>query len=50
MQARCYFCDTELMVTGHLYKIGIREEYICDKCQLKMLNRRRALGRGDVAS
>ena len=49
MQARCYFCDAELTGTGHLYKIGMREEYICEKCQMKMLNRRRALDKGDTA-
>jgi hypothetical protein len=32
---------------AHTYKVGAKEEYICEKCQLKMVNRRKALGKED---
>ena len=43
MQATCYFCDTELVGIGHVYKVGIREEHICEECHVKMVNRKKAL-------
>lgn len=50
MQVRCYFCDAELTGMGHSYKVGMKEEYICEKCQVKMINRRSALGKDGPAT
>ncbi len=42
MKPRCYFCDTELESSGHPFKIGLREEVICEECYVKSVNRRKA--------
>ncbi len=42
MKARCYFCDTELESSGHPFRIGPREEVICEECYVKSVNRRKA--------
>ena len=43
MKARCYFCDAEIVGSGHPFKIGLREELVCEECYVKMVNRRKAL-------
>jgi hypothetical protein len=47
MQARCYFCDAELTENGHTFKVGLREERICEECYVKTVNRRKALEETD---
>ena len=42
MKARCYFCDAEIEGSGHPFKIGHREEVVCEECFVKSVNRRRA--------
>lgn len=39
MKAKCYFCDTELEVVLHTFKVGPREEPVCEECHLKTVNR-----------
>lgn len=42
MKPKCYFCDTELMVVLHTYKVGPKEEPVCEECHMKTVNRRNA--------
>lgn len=39
MKPKCYFCDTELEVVLHTFKVGPREEPVCEECHLKTVNR-----------
>ena len=41
MKARCYFCDAVIEGSGHPFKIGLREEVVCEECFVKSVNRRR---------
>ncbi len=45
MKAKCYFCDTELSVVVHTFKIGTKEEPVCDECFTKTVNRKKTLER-----
>ncbi len=42
MKPKCYFCDTELEVVVHTFKFGLKEEPVCDACNIKTINRRKA--------
>jgi len=42
MTPKCYFCDNELTVLGHTFKVGPRDEPVCDECHIKTVNRQRA--------
>ena len=42
MKPKCYFCDSELTVVAHYYKVGLKEEPVCEECFAKTINRRRA--------
>jgi hypothetical protein len=42
MRPKCYFCDTELTVVGHVFRIGMMEEPVCEACFVKSVNRRKA--------
>jgi len=42
VKTKCYFCDTDLAVVTHSFKIAMREEPVCDECYTKTLNRRKA--------
>ena len=42
LRATCYFCDTELQVVLHTFRVGPREEPVCEECYLKTVNRRAA--------
>ncbi len=42
MKPRCYFCDTELEVVLHTFKVGPRDEPVCEECYTKTVNRRTA--------
>ena len=42
MREKCYFCDAELETVEHSFRVGPREEPVCDECYLKTVNRRNA--------
>jgi hypothetical protein len=42
LKAKCFFCDTELQVVLHTFKVGPREEPVCEECNTKTVNRRAA--------
>jgi len=42
VKAKCFFCDTELEVVLHTFKVGPREEPVCEECYTKTVNRRAA--------
>ena len=42
MKPKCYFCDTELTVVVHSFKVGLKEEPVCEECFAKTINRRKA--------
>ena len=42
MRPKCYFCDTELQVVLHTFRVGPRDEPVCEECHAKTLNRRKA--------
>ena len=42
MKPKCYLCDKELEVVLHTFKVGPREEPICEECHTKTVNRRLA--------
>ncbi len=44
MKPRCYFCDSEIEGTPHTFKVGPKEELVCEECYVKTLNRRKATG------
>jgi hypothetical protein len=46
MKPKCYFCDTELEVVVHRFRVGAREEPVCDACNVKTINRRKASQEG----
>ena len=42
MELKCYLCDAELKNDPKPFKIGMKEEFICNSCFVKTMNRRRA--------
>ena len=42
MSSKCFFCDTELKVVVHTFRVGPREEPVCEECHAKTVNRQRA--------
>jgi hypothetical protein len=42
VKSKCYFCDSELIVVSHTFKIALKEEPVCEECFLKTVNRTRA--------
>lgn len=42
MKPKCFFCDTELDVVLHTFKVGPKEEAVCEECYTKTVNRRAA--------
>ena len=42
MKAKCYFCDIELEIVQNTFKVGPRDEPVCEECHLKTVNRRNA--------
>lgn len=42
MKAKCYLCDAELEAVVHTFRVGSREEPVCDECHLKTVNRQKA--------
>ena len=45
MKAKCYLCDTELEVVLHTFKVGPRDEPVCEECHTKTVNRRAAMAK-----
>lgn len=42
MKANCFFCDTELEVVLHTFRVGPRDEPVCEECHMKTVNRVKA--------
>jgi len=42
VRAKCFFCDLELEVVLHTFKISPREEPVCEECYTKTENRKKA--------
>lgn len=42
MKPKCYFCDSELELVLHTFKVGPKDEAVCEECHLKTVNRRNA--------
>jgi len=47
MKAKCYFCDTELEMVVYTFKVGPRDEPVCEECHLKTVNRQKAKAEED---
>ena len=47
MTSKCFFCDTELEIVPHTFRIGPRDEPVCEECHLKTVNRQRAKSEED---
>ena len=46
MKPKCYFCDTELEAVVYTFKFGLKEEPVCEACNIKTINRRKASQHG----
>jgi hypothetical protein len=46
VEVKCYLCDEELDKNAKPFKIGMKEELICNECYLKTVNRRKTLDEG----
>jgi len=42
LKPKCYFCDIELQVVVHSFKVGPKDEPVCEECHSKTENRRKA--------
>jgi len=42
MKPKCYFCDMELDIVVHTFRVGPRDEPVCEECHLKTMNRQKA--------
>ncbi len=42
MKPTCFFCDSELDAVPHTFKVGSRDEPVCEECHVKTVNRRNA--------
>ena len=42
MKAKCFFCDTELQVVVHTFRVGPKDEPVCEECHTKTVNRKNA--------
>ena len=47
MKAKCFFCDTQLEVVPHTFKVGPRDEPVCEECHMKTVNRMKAKAEED---
>ena len=45
MKASCYFCGIELEVVQHTFRVGPRDEPVCEECHVKTVNRQNAKAR-----
>jgi hypothetical protein len=46
VEVRCYLCDQELDKDAKPFRIGIKEELVCNECYQKTVNRRKTLDKG----
>jgi hypothetical protein len=42
LKAKCFFCDTELEAVVHTFRVGPRDEPVCEECHTKTVNRKNA--------
>lgn len=49
MRPKCYFCDAELVVVVHSFRVGPKDEPVCEECDMKTVNRRKAESAGPGA-
>jgi hypothetical protein len=42
LKPKCYFCDTELELVQFTFRVGAKDEPVCEPCNVKTVNRRRA--------
>ena len=42
MTPKCFFCDAELVEVQYTFKVGPRDEPVCEECHMKTVNRRNA--------
>jgi hypothetical protein len=42
LKQKCFFCDTELEVVLHTFRVGPRDEPVCEECNVKTANRQKA--------
>ena len=42
MKAKCFFCDIELEVVLHTFRVGPKDEPVCEECHVKTVNRQKA--------
>ena len=47
LRPKCYFCDTELEVALHTFKVGPKDEPVCEECHVKTANRVKAKAEED---
>ena len=47
MKTKCYFCDTELNIVLHTFRVGPKDEPVCEECYLKTVNRKKAKAEED---
>jgi hypothetical protein len=50
LKAKCYFCDTELEVVLHTFKVGPRDEPVCEDCFVKTMNRMKSKGGTEIGA
>jgi hypothetical protein len=50
MKPKCFFCDTELDVVLHTFRVGPRDEPVCEECHTKTENRRNAKAQEEKGS
>jgi transposase-like protein len=41
LKPKCYFCDSELEVVLHTFRVMPREEPVCEECYTKMTNHKK---------
>jgi hypothetical protein len=42
LKPKCFFCDVELETVSHTFRVGPREEPVCEECHIKTVNRQKA--------
>jgi len=47
LKPKCFFCNTELDVVLHTFRVGPRDEPVCEECYLKTINRQKAKAEED---
>jgi hypothetical protein len=45
LKPKCFFCDTQLEFAVHSFKVGPRDEPVCEECHIKTVNRKIAKDR-----